>query len=74
MPHSWILDVLSDLDAYARRNDLTALAHHLTSVRQVAKVELSAVSGERTLVCIDGGAPIRAGDDRGEGANARRVL
>ena len=42
MKHSWMLDVLADLSAYAQKNDLTALAEQLDDTRHVAVSELVA--------------------------------
>lgn len=56
MSHSWILDVLADLDAYARKNELPMLAARLTDARHTAIVEIAASSGARGLVCIEGGS------------------
>lgn len=41
MKHAWILDVLSDLSAFARANELEASARHLDQVRQVAAAEIA---------------------------------
>lgn len=42
MQHDWILDVLTDLATYARRNGLAALAEQLEGSRLVAAAELAA--------------------------------
>lgn len=60
MSHSWILDVLADLDAYARKNELTAVAESLSGTRQAAARELAAGPDGPGLVCIEGGTPERA--------------
>lgn len=64
MTHTWILDVLADLDAYARKNDLAALSDHLQGARRVATAELSVQAGGVGLVCIEGGAAGRAAQQK----------
>jgi hypothetical protein len=63
MSHNWILDVLADLKAYARKNDLTALAEQLDDTRHVAVAELAQRSALNGLVCIEGGDPAGAPHD-----------
>ncbi len=41
MGHKWIIDVLDDLTAFARQNDLQALAEKLEDTTQVALTEIS---------------------------------
>ena len=41
MRHDWVLDVLSDLSAYARQNRLPGLAEQLCDARHVAAAELA---------------------------------
>jgi hypothetical protein len=41
MPHTWILDVLTDLRSYAEKNNLPAVAQAAAEVLVVAKTELS---------------------------------
>ena len=41
MNHEWILDVLTDLGAYARKHDLRALAEQLDDTRHVASAEIA---------------------------------
>jgi hypothetical protein len=41
MQNDWILDVLTDLEDFARANDLEWLAGELHRTREVAEVELS---------------------------------
>ena len=68
MSHTWILDVLADLKAYARRNDLGALAEHLDDTRHVAVAELARVAGGPVLLELDGtgaGRTDHAGRSRG---------
>ena len=45
MQNEWILDVLADLTAFARKNGLGVLAEHLDDTRLVAASEL-ALNGE----------------------------
>ena len=63
MNHGWILDVLADLKAYARRNGLTELAEQIQGARDVAVVELAARSGALACLCTDGGEPARAANN-----------
>ncbi|AGY32443.1 hypothetical protein GQF56_02405 [Rhodobacter sphaeroides] len=42
MTHDWILDVLSDLRAYAERNALSELAAGLDETLRLARAELGA--------------------------------
>lgn len=42
MAHHWILDVLTDLRAYAQLNGLPALAHKADEAIAVAKAEIVA--------------------------------
>lgn len=44
MRHDWVLEVLDDLIAYARRNDLPGLATGAEAVRQAAAAELAAAA------------------------------
>jgi len=41
MKNEWILDVLADLEAFARQNGLTALATQLVDTRLLAALELA---------------------------------
>ncbi len=45
MAHDWILDVLTDLKAYATKNGLSALADELDEVTLVAATEIASVEG-----------------------------
>ena len=67
MGHDWILDVLTDLKAYARANGLPTLAEHLDDACLVAHVEMSSLGkgangGVSTLDTRAGGAPRAVGD------------
>jgi hypothetical protein len=42
MRHDWIFDVLSDLKAYAQKNDLLALSAKVDEVILVARAEIAA--------------------------------
>lgn len=44
MTHSWILDVLADLRAYAHAHDLRAVSDQLDDALNVAVAELNAAS------------------------------
>ena len=57
MSHDWILDVLADLKAYARKNDLRALAEQLDDAAHVAVVELAPENGRPGLTQVEGGQP-----------------
>lgn len=48
MPYQWILDVLSDLKAFAQVNGLTALAEQLDDTSLVAAAEIAHVTGMTT--------------------------
>ena len=41
MPHQWIIDVLTDLQGFARQNDMPDLAQHLDQTLALATAELS---------------------------------
>lgn len=41
MPHEWMIRTLEDLQRYARRNDMRALAEHLEQSRLLALVEIA---------------------------------
>ncbi|MEM0937290.1 MAG: hypothetical protein AAF646_08995 [Pseudomonadota bacterium] len=41
MQHDWVLDVLSDLTAFARENGLPELAEQLDDARHVASQEIA---------------------------------
>lgn len=47
MPHEWILDVLHDLQAYSRQNDLPRLGEELDRLIATARVEIGAGAAER---------------------------
>ena len=47
MRHNWILDVLTDLHAYACRNDLPGLAEKVEAALGEALRELSGIDGEK---------------------------
>jgi hypothetical protein len=49
MGHKWIIDVLEDLGAFARQNDLPLLADHLADSVRIAMAE-SALMVEETPV------------------------
>ena len=49
MGHDWILDVLTDLRAFASANDLPSLAAHLDDAAVVARVEISSRAEGQTL-------------------------
>lgn len=41
MHHDWVLDVLSDLSNYARKNNLPGLAEQLDDTRHIAKCDIA---------------------------------
>lgn len=65
--HSWLLEVLSDVELYARGNDLHDLAEALPAVRNLARREIAAIpprnsggfpmKGENFVVIADTGEP-----------------
>jgi hypothetical protein len=57
MRHDWIFDVLSDLKAYAIKNDLLALAAKVEEAETLAKVEIEAQEVDREGEAILGGTP-----------------
>ncbi len=61
MQNGWILDVLADLRAFARQNDLPALAEQLDDTRVIAAAELASIA-EGTVV-NEHGAAEAVGDD-----------
>ena len=65
MTHTWILDVLADLKAYARKNDLGALAEQLDDARLVAVSELARRCGSAGLADTDGRGAGQAKDAGG---------
>ncbi len=44
LAHDWIIDVLTDMQAYARLNGLDALAAKLDETLAVARAEIAAAS------------------------------
>ena len=56
MQYQWILDVLSDLKAFAKSNGLAALAEQLDDTSLVAAGEISQVTGS-----LAGGFALDAG-------------
>ena len=47
MHNEWILDVLTDLRAFAHQNGLPVLAEHLDDTRLLAATELASISEGR---------------------------
>lgn len=57
MRHSWILDVLRDLETYAELNDLPAIAASVAQTLGVAQAELAALhSGDGDDPSVGGAA------------------
>jgi len=46
MQNDWIIDVLADLNRFARSNDMSALAAQLEETAVVASVELASKVGD----------------------------
>lgn len=57
MRHDWILDVLSDLKAYALANNLPALAAKAEEALIVARVEIDASEDRGNGTSGHGGTP-----------------
>lgn len=57
MRHSWILDVLSDLRAYADMNNLPAIAAAAAQTYAIAEVEIAAANVENGDTSQGGGTP-----------------
>ena len=60
MKHEWILDVLADLQQFARENGLPVLCEHLGDTSVVATAELASLSSELE---VSGHNATRIGDD-----------
>lgn len=58
MSKHWILDVLTDLRAYAGANDMPVLAQHLEEAALLAVAELAQTPGVRLSVVQPDGAEI----------------
>ncbi len=54
MGHHWIIDVLADLQAYAQRNGLPALARQLEDTGLLANVEIASLLDEPATRRIGG--------------------
>lgn len=52
MRHDWIIDVLSDLQDYARRNDLADLALKVDEALATARREIAAADADAPLSLI----------------------
>lgn len=70
MNHDWMLDVLTDLGAYARKHGLMTLARQLDDTRCAASMEISGRSDGPVPDETERSAPLAA-DHEGE---ARSVL
>ena len=46
MRHSWILDVLNDLQSYAQMNDLPDIAAAAAQILTIAEVEIAAAHSD----------------------------
>lgn len=50
MRHDWVLDVLDDLIAYARQNDLPGLAEGAAALRDASEAEMAVRAGEAPVL------------------------
>ena len=64
MKHSWMLDVLADLSAYAQKNELSALAEQLDDTRHLAVSELVKLAEATMMPTAEGGEPLGALNDK----------
>jgi hypothetical protein len=53
MKHDWMIGALEDLGAYARLNDLPALAAHLHEAKLLAMIETVSQPAQKDLRPID---------------------
>lgn len=66
MGHKWIIDVLDDLGAFARQNELPVLAVHLEEATRIAMAEAApAVDGSPVRGFADGVGPRRLSGSSG---------
>lgn len=52
MANDWILDVLADLKAYARKNELPALARQLDEITLLAAAEIASKEGKAPELAV----------------------
>lgn len=52
MAHDWILDVLADLKAYARKNGLPALVNELDEATLIAATEIASSDGKAPIAAV----------------------
>ncbi len=57
MRHEWIISVLSDLQAYALKNDLPLLADRIAELLRVARAEIKAAEDPGAEGGRGGGPP-----------------
>jgi hypothetical protein len=60
MNHEWMLDVLTDLRAYAQKHKLQSIAEQLEDARHVAIAEFSGLNGVADSATKLEGTPDRA--------------
>lgn len=65
MGSDWMLDVLTDLKAYAQKNGMSVLAEQLDDARLVAAAELATLGSRR--------APLKGGIDGAPAGAAHRA-
>ena len=71
MGQKWIIDVLSDLQAFARKNDLPLLADQLGQTTLVARAEIAPMAeGTPRAVVGDGGDAGQLSGETGTGPRA----
>ncbi|NDR58972.1 hypothetical protein FPS10_21515 [Pseudoruegeria sp. M32A2M] len=70
MNHEWILDVLTDLGAYAREHDLHALSEQLDDARHVASAEIAT----RAVASVPNGTERRQPKPASHEGEARSAL
>ena len=71
MGQKWIIDVLSDLQAFAQKNDLPLLADQLVLTARVAQAEIAPLTKGAPLAVVGDGA--EAGQLSGETGTGPRA-
>jgi hypothetical protein len=71
MRNDWILDVLADLQTFARTNKLTALAEQLGDTKLIAAAELLSVKQKVREHCDEGDFAVR--ENTGSVGTSRRA-
>lgn len=68
MRYDWVLDVLTDLKAFAHANGLSALADHLDETLSVATAEIALRRGDPAGEEAGPSGPVQLGPSLGDGA------